>query len=112
LFTSFAPEAFRIQAKGENAMSLTKPPEMTPEKLAAVQGNVRRSRGPSHPRDCGAAVRPPFATVFTRVKSMKVCAFWGGDPNEFRNLFRSLVLTWQPVGQFEERLLVQLARAL
>jgi hypothetical protein len=93
-------------------VSLTKPPEMTPEKLAAVQENGRRSRGPVTPEGLQRCREAKIRHGFYSREGDEALRILGEDPNEFRNLFRSLVLTWQPVGQFEECLLLRLARAL
>jgi hypothetical protein len=93
-------------------MSLTKPPLITPEKLAANQANARQSHGPatwegrerirdSHVRHGAYAHAPGEA-----LRAL------GEDPEDFNRLLQSLQAEWQPVGELQSRLVQRLARAL
>jgi len=93
-------------------MSLTKTPEITPEKLAANQANAQRSRGPITPEGLERIRRAHIRHGFYSREGDETLRILGEDPQEFRSLLSSLVVTWQPAGQFEERLVVRLARAL
>ena len=93
-------------------MSLTKTPEITPEKLAANQANGRRSRGPVTPEGLERRRQAHIRHGFYSREGDEALRILGEDPEEFRALFRSLVVTWQPADEFEEGLVVRLARAL
>ena len=92
--------------------SLVKHPQMTPEKLAAIQANGRQSRGPATPegveRCHDAAVRHGFYSK----RSGEALRVLGEDPAELEPLLESLRATWQPSDGFQERLVERLGRAI
>ncbi len=91
-------------------MALTKPPLMTPEKIAANRENARRSTGP----------RTPAGKQRSRLNALKhgagsqafeeTIVALGEDPRAFRRLRRDFLASFDPATPFERTLVEDLAR--
>jgi len=93
-------------------MSLTKKPEMTPEKIAANQANGRLSSGPATPE--GLERMRDANTIhgyYSQAEGEALRAL-GEDPDGFKQALKDAISFWQPATPFEARLVKRLARAL
>ena len=92
-------------------MSLVKSPRMTEKKLAAIRRNQKLSHGPVTPegreRIRAALLRHGF-DVQAEVMALRSL---GEEPARFQDLLEGLWEEFQPVGSFQEGLVIRLARA-
>jgi|SRR5208282_4361294 len=93
-------------------MSLSKKPEMTPEKIAANQANRHFSHGPATPE--GLERRRDAKTLhgFHSQAEGDAPRALGEHPDGFKALLKDVIEEWQPARGFEARLVKRLARAL
>jgi hypothetical protein len=93
-------------------MSLTKKPEMTPEKIAANQANGRLSDGPATPEGMERIRDANTKHGFYSQAEGEALRALGEDPDEFKAMLKDLIAEWQPATGFEARLVKRLAGAL
>jgi hypothetical protein len=93
-------------------MSLVKPPEMTPAKIAANQANGRQSEGPATPEGMERMRDAKTVHGFYSQAEGEALRALGEDPEDFKTLLKEVMAAWQPAPGFEARLVKRLARAL
>jgi hypothetical protein len=93
-------------------MSLTKKPEMTPEKIAANQANAHHSHGPVTPEGVERIRDANTKHGFYSQAEGEVLRALGEDPDQFKAVLNDVIDEWQPTTGFEVRLVKRLARAL
>jgi len=93
-------------------MSLTKKPEMTPQKIAANQANARLSDGPATPQGMERLREANTIHGFYSQAEGEALRALGEDPDGFKSLLKDVIAEWQPATGFEGRLVKRLARAL
>jgi len=93
-------------------MSLTKKPEMTPEKIAANQANGRLSDGPATPEGLERIREARTIHGFYSQAEGEALRALGEDPEDFAKSLNDLIAYWQPATGYESRLVKRLARAL
>ncbi|MGO9273786.1 MAG: hypothetical protein ACLQOO_26695 [Terriglobia bacterium] len=93
-------------------MSLTKKPEMTPEKIAANQANGHLSNGPATPEGMERMRDAKTLHGFYSQAEGEALRALGEDPDEFKATLKDVIAEWQPATGFEARLVKRLARAL
>ena len=93
-------------------MSLTKKPEMTPEKIAANQANAHHSHGPATPEGVERMRDANTIHGFYSQAEGEALRALGEDPDDFKATLRDVTAEWQPATGFETRLVKRLARAL
>ena len=93
-------------------MSLTKKPEMTPEKIAANQANGRLSQGPATPEGLERMRDAKTVHGFYSQAEGEALRALGEDPDGFKDMLKDVIDEWQPSTGFEARLVKRLARAL
>jgi len=93
-------------------MSLTKKPEMTPEKIAANQANGRLSSGPATIEGLERMRDAKTVHGFYSQAEGETLRALGEDPDGFKALLNDVIAEWQPANGFEARLVKRLARAL
>jgi len=93
-------------------MSLTKKPEMTPEKIAANQANAHLSHGPATPEGMERLRDANTKHGFYSQAESEALRALGEDPDEFKAVLKDVIAEWQPATGFEARLVKRLARAL
>jgi hypothetical protein len=91
---------------------LTKPPTITPEKLAANQANGQQSHGPATQegidRIRAANTRHGF---YSKAPGTEMRAL-GEDPEQFERLYDSLLADWQPENEYQTSLVHRMARLM
>ena len=93
-------------------MSLTKKPEMTPEKISANQANAHLSHGPVTPEGMERMRDAKTLHGFYSQAEGEALRALGEDPDGFKELLKDVIEEWQPATGFEARLVKRLARAL
>jgi len=93
-------------------MPLVKPPTLTPEKLAANQANGKQSHGPTTQegieRIRAANTRHGF---YSKGPAAEMRAL-GEDPEQYEQLYDSLLADWQPENEYQTSLVRRMARLM
>jgi len=93
-------------------MSLTKKPEMTPEKIAANQANAHLSNGPTTPEGMERLREARTIHGFYSQAEGEALRALGEDPDGFVAALKEVITYWQPASGYEGRLVKRLAKAL